>query len=67
MRTILATFLLIGLAVAIAVAVFATERLWRTLATVSGAVILFGVIKTSSRGATLALAVMGARGDSGTT
>ena len=40
-----ATFLLIRLAVAISVAVFATDRLWRALATVSGAVILFGVIR----------------------
>ena len=53
-----ATFLLIGLAVAISVAVFATDRLWRALAAVSGAVILFGVIKTSSRGATLAMGAM---------
>jgi O-antigen ligase len=53
-----ATFLLIGLAVTIAAAVFGTNRLWRGLAAVSGAVILFGVIKTSSRGATLAMAAM---------
>jgi O-antigen ligase len=53
-----ATFLLIGLAAAVAVAVFGTGRLWRGLAAVSGAVILFGVIKTSSRGATLAMAAM---------
>ena len=45
-----ATFLLIGLAVAISVAVFATDRRLARLAAVSGAVILFGVIKTSFPG-----------------
>jgi O-antigen ligase len=53
-----ATFLLIGLAASIAVAVFGTNRIWRAAAALSGALISFGIIKTSSRGATLAMAAM---------
>src|SRR5262245_39893334 len=53
-----ATFLLIGLAASIAAAVFAVVPKYRVLAAATGAVILFGVVKTSSRGATLAAAAM---------
>jgi O-antigen ligase len=53
-----ATFLLIGLAAAIGTGVFAAAMKWRLAAAISGAVILFGIVKTSSRGATLAVAAM---------
>jgi O-antigen ligase/Flp pilus assembly protein TadD len=53
-----ATFLLIGLAASIAAAVFAMVPKYRVLAAATGAVILFGIVKTSSRGATLAAAAM---------
>ncbi|HEY2380145.1 MAG TPA: O-antigen ligase family protein [Terriglobia bacterium] len=52
------TFLLIGLAVALAAAVFGQDLRWRAAAGVSGALTLFGIFKTTSRGATLAAAVM---------
>jgi O-antigen ligase/Flp pilus assembly protein TadD len=53
-----ATFLLIGLAASIAVGIFALVLRWRVAAAVSGAVILLGIVKTSSRGATLAAVAM---------
>jgi len=53
-----ATFLLIGLAISIAAAVFALDLKWRMAAAVSGAVILMGILKTSSRGGTLAALAM---------
>jgi hypothetical protein len=53
-----ATFLLIGLAVSIAAAAFAVELRWRAAAAMCGTVLLFGVVKTSSRGATLAAIAM---------
>src|SRR5262249_41974995 len=53
-----ATFLLVGLAVSIAGAIFAVEPEWRIAAGVSGAVLLFGILKTSSRGAALAVVAM---------
>src|SRR5262245_19880424 len=53
-----ATFLLIGLAVCIAAAAFGLELKWRVAAAISGAVVLLGIVKTSSRGATLAAAAM---------
>ena len=53
-----ATLLLIGLAASMAVAVFGWVPRWRAAAAVSAAVIFFGIIKTSSRGATLAAIVM---------
>ena len=49
-----ATFLLIGLAASMAVAVFGVVPAWRAAAALSGAVLLFGVVKTASRGGTLA-------------
>jgi len=49
-----ATFLLIGLAGSMAVAVFAIIPAWRAAAAVSAALILFGIVKTASRGGTLA-------------
>jgi len=49
-----ATFLLIGLAGSMAVAVFGIIPAWRATAAVSAALILFGIIKTASRGGTLA-------------
>src|SRR5207249_5357120 len=53
-----ATLLLIGLAASIAGAVFGWVPKWRAAALGSAAVILLGVVKTSSRGATLAAIVM---------
>jgi O-antigen ligase len=53
-----ATYLLIGLAVSIALAVYTLVPEWRAAAACCGAVILFGIIKTSSRGATLAVIAM---------
>jgi O-antigen ligase len=52
------TYLLIGLAASMAIAVFGTNAIWRALAAGSSALILFGIFKTLSRGATLAAAVM---------
>jgi O-antigen ligase/Tfp pilus assembly protein PilF len=52
------TFLLIGLASTIAMAVFGTDVLWRAIAGIASALILFGIFKTLSRGATLAAAAM---------
>jgi O-antigen ligase len=52
------TFLLIGLASAIAIAVFGKEAIWRMIAGIASALILFGIFKTLSRGATLAAAAM---------
>jgi O-antigen ligase len=49
-----ATFLLIGLAGSSAVAVFGLSRTWRIAAAVTAALSLLGIVKTSSRGATLA-------------
>jgi O-antigen ligase len=49
-----ATFLLIGLAASMAVAVFGIAPAWRAAAAVSAALILFGIVKTASRGGTLA-------------
>jgi O-antigen ligase/Flp pilus assembly protein TadD len=53
-----ATFLLIGLAAMMAVAVYATPPKWRLAAGIAGAVILFGIVRASSRGATIAVAAM---------
>jgi O-antigen ligase len=53
-----ATFLLIGLAISLAAAVYSRVPLWRAAAAISGAVILFGIVRTSSRGATLAATAM---------
>jgi len=53
-----ATFLLIGLATSIAAGIFGLVVRWRVAAAVSGAFILFGIVKTSSRGATLAAMAM---------
>lgn len=48
------TFLLIGLAATISVAVFSSQIVWRLIAASSAVLILFGIFKTLSRGATLA-------------
>jgi O-antigen ligase len=53
-----ATFLLIGLAVSAAAAVYAAAPKWRLAAAVAGAVILFGIVRTSSRGAAVAVTAM---------
>jgi O-antigen ligase len=53
-----ATFLLIGLAATVAAAIFATVTEWRIAAGVSAAVLLFGIVRTSSRGATIAVVAM---------
>src|SRR5262245_22427581 len=52
------TFLLISLAASMAAAIFGCVVEWRAAAAVSGLVILFGIIRTSSRGASLAAAAM---------
>lgn len=52
------TFLLICLAATLSTAVFGVERAWRVIAALSAAVILLGIFKTTSRGATLASAGM---------
>lgn len=52
------TFLLIGLGATIAVAVFSSDIAWRVIAASSAFLILFGIFKTLSRGATLAAAAM---------
>src|SRR5215469_5460994 len=49
-----ATFLLIGLSCSIAAAVFASDPAHRIVAGCAGSLILFGILKTASRGATLA-------------
>jgi O-antigen ligase len=53
-----ATFLLIGLSCSTAVAVFASGRAQRIVAGSAAALILFGIFKTASRGATLAAAAV---------
>jgi O-antigen ligase len=53
-----ATFLLVGLAASIAAAVWALVPEWRAAAAIAGAVILFGIVRTSSRGASLAAIAM---------
>jgi O-antigen ligase len=53
-----ATFLLIGLSCSIAAAVFASDPVRRIVAGCAGALFLFGILKTASRGATLAAAAM---------
>jgi O-antigen ligase len=53
-----ATFLLIGLSCSIAIAVFASDPVRRIVAGCAGALILFGILKTASRGATLAAAAV---------
>ena len=53
-----ATFLLISLAGSFSAAIYARVPVWRAAAAVSSVVILFGIIKTSSRGATLAAVAM---------
>src|SRR5439155_10733414 len=49
-----ATFMLIGMAASLAVVIFGTKPAWRIAAAVSGSLLLFGIIQTASRGATLA-------------
>jgi O-antigen ligase len=54
------TFLLIGLAAAVAVAAFGVHRAWRIAAAASALVLFFGIVQTSSRGALLAaVAIVG--------
>ncbi len=48
------TFLLIGFAASLAVAVFGAMFEWRVAAAISAALLVFGIIQTSSRGAVLA-------------
>src|SRR5262245_16630474 len=48
------TYMLVGLAASIAVAVFAAEAAWRIAAGVSAAFLFLGIVRTSSRGAALA-------------
>jgi len=49
-----ATFLLIGLSCSVAAAVFASDAVRRIVAVCAGALMLFGILETASRGATLA-------------
>jgi O-antigen ligase/Flp pilus assembly protein TadD len=53
-----ATFLLISLACSVAAAIFGRVPGWRVAAAVSGGVVLFGIIRTSSRGGSLAAVAM---------
>jgi O-antigen ligase len=53
-----ATFMLISLAASIAAALFGRAPVWRATAAISAGVILLGIIRTSSRGASLAAAAM---------
>ena len=53
-----ATFLLIGLAASIAAATFGIVFEWRVAAAISGALMLFGIVRSSSRGASLAAAAL---------
>jgi O-antigen ligase len=53
-----ATFLLVALAAAAAVAVFGVDRSWRIAAACSAAIVCFGILKTFSRGGTLAALAM---------
>ena len=48
------TFLLICLAISLAVAVFAVDLRWRLLCAMTSGLFAFGIIRTASRGATLA-------------
>ena len=51
-----ATFLLVGVAISVAAAAFAAEIKWRAAAAAAtGCVLILGIVKTSSRGATLAM------------
>src|SRR5206468_1039803 len=50
------TFMLVGLAASLAVAVFGTTLVWRVAAAGIGALLLFGIVQTASRGAALAVA-----------
>src|SRR2546427_9661366 len=49
-----ATFLLIGIAATVAAAVFAANLQWRLTAAAATGLMFFGIIRTASRGATLA-------------
>ena len=49
-----ATFLLIGVAVNVAAAIFAAKLAWRITAAGAAGLMFFGIIRTGSRGATLA-------------
>jgi O-antigen ligase/Flp pilus assembly protein TadD len=53
-----ATFLLIGLAITVSGAVFLNSLRWRLASAICSAVLLFGIVKTSSRGGTLAAAAL---------
>src|SRR5215831_12827606 len=53
-----ATFLLIGLSCSVAAAVFASDAVRRIVAVCAGALMLFGILETASRGATLAAAAV---------
>src|SRR6266699_2507440 len=49
-----ATYLLIGVAASIAAAIYALNPKWRILCTLAAGLLIFGIIRTASRGATLA-------------
>jgi len=53
-----ATYLLIGVAASLALVVFGTRRNFRIAAAVSAAFLMFGIVQTDSRGATLAVLAM---------
>ncbi len=53
-----ATFLLIGISGCVAVAIFGTQNAWRLGAAATAGILLFGLIRTASRGATLAVLAM---------
>jgi len=50
-----ATYLLIGVAASLAIVVFGTRRNFRIAAVISAALLMFGIVQTDSRGATLAV------------
>jgi O-antigen ligase len=53
-----ATYLLLGVAASLAIAVFGTRRNFRVAAAASAALLIFGIVQTESRGATLAVVIM---------
>jgi putative inorganic carbon (HCO3(-)) transporter len=53
-----ATYLLIGVAAGLAGAIYAVSPKWRLLCAAAGVLLIFGIIRTASRGATLAAIAM---------
>src|SRR4029077_6168422 len=49
-----ATYLLIGIAASVAAAIYAEDLKWRLVSAAAAALLMFGIIRTASRGAALA-------------